>query len=110
MVTAESRTSKHAVSQFDCNVRIQGSCGTSRSTSKGTLTFRLQNDRDGLVPIALEVLVVPNLGANIFSVGALDEKGVEFDLLLTPPALRKGEHAFLVSREVKRMYLVNLVF
>ena len=74
MLTAESRLCQHVVNTAACSVRIKGSCGLSRATSKGTLVFRLRNERDELVAINLEVLIVPNLGASIFSVGALHEK------------------------------------
>ena len=59
--------------------------------------------------INLEVLIVPNLGASIFSVGALHDKGVKLDLLYVPPVLRYGNHAFPISIEVPRMYVVHIV-
>ena len=65
--------------------------------------FRLRNERGELVAINLEALIVPNLGASIFSVGALHEKGVKLDLLSVPPVLRHGNHAFPISTEVPRM-------
>ena len=71
--------------------------------------FRLRNERGELVAINLEVLIVPNLGASIFSVGALHETGVKLDLLSVPPVLRFGNHAFPISSEVPRMYAVHIV-
>ena len=109
MVTAESRLCQHVVNTTACSVRIKGSCGLSSATSKGTLVFRLRNERGELVAINLEVLIVPNLGASIFSVGALHEKGVKLDLLSVPPVLRYGNHAFPISTEVPRMYIVHIV-
>ena len=97
MVTAESRLCQHVVNTTACSVRIKGSCGLSSETSKGTLMFRLRNKRGELTAINLEVLIVPNLGASIFSVGALHEKGVRLDPLSVPPVLRYGNHAFPIS-------------
>ena len=57
----------------------------------------------------LEVQIVPNLGASIFSVGALHEKGVKLDLLSVPPVLRYGNHAFPISTQVPRMYVVHIL-
>ena len=71
--------------------------------------FRLRNKRGELTAINLEVLIVPNLGASIFSVGALHEKGVRLDPLSVPPVLRYGNHAFLISTEVPRVYVVHIV-
>ena len=110
MVTAESRLSTHhVVNQIYCSVRIKGSCGLSSATSKGTVLLRIRNDRDELVPINLEVLVVLNLGASIFSVGALHEKGANLDLLSVPPVLRHDNHAFPISTEVPRVYVFHIV-
>ena len=110
MVTAESRLyTHHVVNQINCSVRIKGSCCLSSATSKGTVLFRIRNDRDELVPINLEVLVVLNLGASIFSVGALHEKGVSLDLLSVPPVLRHDNHAFPISTEVLRVYVLHIV-
>ena len=36
---------------------------------KGTLALRLRDDRGEFVPIHSEVLIVPDLGASMFSVG-----------------------------------------
>ena len=66
---------------------------------QGELVFRLRNERGEMVPISLEVLIVLNLGASIFSVMALHEKGVKLDLSSLPPVLRKGKHAFSISTE-----------
>lgn len=109
MVCTESRLSKHVRDPVDCAVRIIGSCGTSNATKKGTLKFGIRNDKNNVVPVALEVLLVRNLGANILSVGALAEKGVMCDLLSTPPALRNGNHVFPISTAVRRMYVVNVI-
>ena len=90
MVPAESRLCQHAANKIDCSGRVKGSCGLPSATSKGTLACRLRNDRGELVPIHLEVLVVPDLGASAFSVGALHDKGVKLDLLSNAPCLRDG--------------------
>ena len=55
------------------------------------------------------MLIVPNLGASIFSVGALHEKGVKLDLLSVPPVLRYVNHTFPISTEVRQMYVVHIV-
>lgn len=81
----------------------------SSANTKGTLQFGIRNDRNQIVPVSLEVLLVRDLGANIFSVGALKEKGVLCDLMSTPPALRSGKHVFPVSTEIPRMYVVNII-
>ena len=109
MVCTESRISKQVIKLTDWDVRIIGSCGTSNATKKGTLKFGIRNAQDQIIPVALEVLLVCNIGANIFSVGALAEKGVKCDLLSTPPALRHGNHAFPISTAIPRMYVVNII-
>ena len=93
----------------DCDVRIIGSCGTPNATKKGTLKFGIRNVQDQITPVALLVLLVHNVGANIFSVGTLAEKGVKCDLLSTPPALRHGNHTFLIWTAIPRMYVVNII-
>ena len=108
MVTAESRLCQHVVNTTSCSVYIKGSCGRSSATSKGTLVFRLRTEPGELVAIYLEVLI-PNLGASMFSVGALHEKRVKLDLFSVPPVLRYGYHAFPISTEVPRMYVVHIV-
>ena len=78
MVTAESRLSAHhVVTKINCSVRIKGPCGLSSATSKGTLLFRIRNDRHESVPIDLEVLAVANLGASTYNdaVGGVDAAG-----------------------------------
>ena len=109
MVSADSPASQYVVKRSDCNIRIKGSCGMSSANTKGTLQFGIRNDRNQIVPVSLEVLLVRDLGANIFSVGALKEKGVLCDLMSTPPALRSGKHVFPVSTEIPRMYVVNII-
>ena len=109
MVSADSPASEYVVKRSDCNIRIKGSCGMSSANTKGTLQFGIRNDRNQIVPVSLEVLLVRDLGANIFSVGALKEKGVLCDLMFTPPALRCGTHVFPVSTEIPRMYVVNII-
>ena len=108
MVPAESWICQHVTNKIDCDVRVKGSCGLSSATSKGTLAFRAQNDRGELVPIHLEVLIVPDLGASVFSVGALQEKGVKLDLLSNPPVLRHGNAAFPISTKVPRMFVLHI--
>ena len=108
MVTAESRLSTCG-EYTACSVRIKGSSGLSSAAFKGTLVFRLRNERGELVAINLEVLIVPNLVASIFSVGTLHEKGVKLDLLSVPPVLRYGNHAFPISTDIPRMYVVHIV-
>ena len=109
MVCTESRISKQVIKLTDCDERIVGSCGTSNASKKGTLKFDVRNAQDQIIPVALEVLLVRNLGANVFSVGALTEKGVECDLLSTPPALRHGNRNFSISTAIPRMYVVNVI-
>ena len=109
MVSADSRISQHVVDASDCNVPIKGSCGTSSATKKGTLKFGNRNAQDEIIPVALEVLLVRGLGANIFSVGALAEKGLKCDLLSTPAILRHGTNSFPISTEVPRMYVVSII-
>ena len=92
-----------------CSVRIKRSCGLSSVTSKGTLAFQLPKERGGLVAINLEVLIVPNLGASIFPVGALHEKGVKLDLFSVPLVLRYGNHVFPNLTQVPRMYVVHII-
>ena len=109
MVSDEYFISKYVVKKADCSVRIKGSCGTSSETKKGTLKFVLQNAKDQVIPVALEVLLVRDLGASIFSVGALAEKGVKCNLLSTPPVLLHGTNAFPISTEVPCVCVVNII-
>lgn len=91
-------------------VRIKGSCDTSDATKKGALKLWTRNDQDKNGPVALEVLLVRDLGANIFSIDSLAEKGVMMcDLMSTPPALPSGNHTFLISTAVPRTYVVNII-
>ena len=94
MVSDESFISKHMVEKADSSVRIKGSCGKSSTTKKGTLKFGIRNTQDQVIPVASEVLLVRDLGASIFSVGALAEKGVKYNLLSTPSAPMKGQAVF----------------
>lgn len=82
MVPAESRLRQLVDNTIDCSARVKESCGLSSVTSKGTLAFHLRNGRGELVPIHPEVLIVPDLGASVLSVGALQTKGVKLDLLV----------------------------
>ena len=109
MVSDESFISKHVVEKADCSVRIKRSCGTSSATMKGTLKFGIRNAQDQVIPVALEVLLVRDLGVSIYSVGALAEKGVKCNLLSTPPILLHGTNAFPISTEVPRMCVVNII-
>eukprot|EP00752_Nemacystus_decipiens_P002677 g2503.t1 len=109
MVDDESRMSKHVLNPVDCAVRIIGSCGTSSATKKGTLKFGIRNAHNDVVKVALDVLLVRDLGANILSVGALAEKGVKCDLMSTPPALRRGDQSFPISTAVPRMYVMKVI-
>ena len=63
--------------QTDCDGRIIGSYDTSNAIKKGTLSFGVQTAQDQIIPVALEVLLVRNVGANIVSVRVLAEKGVK---------------------------------
>ena len=105
----ESFISKHVVEKAHCSVRIKGSCGKSSSTEKGTLKFGILNAQGQVIPVALEVLLVRDLGASIVSVGALAEKGVKCNLLSTHPVLLHGANDFPISTEVPRMYVVNIL-
>ena len=64
----------------DCDGRIIGSCNTSNAIKKGTLSFGVQTAQDQIIPVALEVLLVRNVGANIVSVGGFAEKGVKNEI------------------------------
>ena len=109
MVCTESRISKQVIKLTDCDVRIIGSCDTSNATKKRTLQFGIRNAQDHIIPVALDVLLVRNLGTNIFSVGALAEKVGKCDLLSTPPALPHGNHTFPISTAILRMYVENIM-
>ena len=78
-------------------MRVKRSFVLSSASSKGTLSFRLRNNRGELVPIHLEVPIVPNAGASVFSVEALHEKGMKLDILPNPPVFRGVNDAFLIS-------------
>ena len=109
MVCTQSRISKQVIKLIDCDVRIIGSCGTVNATKNGTLKLGVRNAQDEIIPLVLEVPLVRNLGANIFSVGALADKGVKCGLLSTPPALRHGSHTFPISTATPLMYVVNII-
>ena len=67
--------------------------------------FGIRNAQDKKIPVAMEVLLVRDLGANTVSVGTLAEKGVKCDLLSTPPVLRHATNYFPISTEVPRMLI-----
>ena len=107
-VPAKSRLYQHVINKIDCDVRVSGSRGISTATSKGTLSFRFRNDRGELVPIHLEALIAPDLGASVFSVGALQQNGVTSNLLSIPQIRRHGNAAFLVSTNVLRIFVLHI--
>ena len=109
MVSTGSQLCQHVVNKIDCCMRIRGSCGVTTARTKSTLAFRARNDGGELVPIHPEVLIVPNLGASVFSVVALHEKGVKLDLMANPPVLRDGNSAFPVSTEYPRMFVLRIL-
>ena len=109
MVPAKSKLCQHVVNKIDCCMRVRGSCGLTTARTKGTLAFREQNDRGKLVPMHLEILTVPNLGAGVLAVGALHEKGVKLDLKANPPVFRDGNSAFPVSTEYPRMSVLPIL-
>ena len=67
--------------------------------------FGIRNAQDKIIPVAMEVLLVRDLGANTVSVGTLAEKGVKCDLLSTPPVLRHATNYFPISTEVPRILI-----
>ena len=101
MVPAESQLCQHVVNKIDCSVRVKGSYGLSNASSKGALRFHLRNDRGKLVPIDLEVQIVPNLGASVFSAGAL--------ILSNPPVLPDGNDVFPIVTGVSRMFVLLIL-
>lgn len=109
MIPAESRHCQHEVNKIDCSVYVEGSCGLPSATSKGTLAFRTRKYRVGLVPTHLDVTIVPGLGASVFSVGTLHDKGVKLDLLCNPPVIRDGNDAFPISTKVPRMFVLHIL-
>ena len=100
MVSADSPISQHVVETSDWNVRIKGSFGTSTATKEGTLKFGTRNAQDKIIPVALEVLLVPR-SEHLFgsSFGR-----IKCDILSTPPVLRRGTTDLPISTEVPRMY------
>ena len=93
-------------------MRVRGSCGVTTARTKGTLAFRVRNDRGELVPIHLEVITVPNFlfsGTNVILVGALNEKGVNLDLMADPPVSRDANSAFPVSTEYPRTFVPRIL-
>ena len=76
---------------------------------KGTPAFRVRIDRGELIPIHLQALIVPDLGACVFSVGALYEKEMKLDLLSNPPVPRDGNGAFPVSTEIPQMFVLHVL-
>ena len=109
MAATGSQLCQHAVNKIDCCMRVRGSCGVTTARTKGTLVFRVGNDRGELVPVHLEVLIVPNSGSSVFSVGALREKVAKLDLMANPPVLRGGNSAFPVSTEYPRMFVLRIL-
>ena len=85
IVPARSQLCQHVVNKIDCSMHVRGYCRVTTARPKGILAFRVRNDQGELVPVPLNVSIVPNLGASVFSVGALNEKGVKPDLTANPP-------------------------
>ena len=94
MVPAGSQLCQHVVNKIDSCMRVRGSCSVTAARTKDTLAFGVRNDRGELVPVHVEVSILPNLGASVFSVGALNEKGEKLDLMANPPVL----HATVTAR------------
>ena len=55
------------------------------------------------------MVVVPNLGASVFSVGALHEKEVKLDLMANSPVLRDGNSASPVSTAYPWMFVLRIL-
>ena len=109
MVATGSQLCQHVVNKIDCCMHVRGSCGVTTARTKGTLAFHVRHDRGELVPVHLEVLIVPNLRASVFSVGALNEKVVKLDLMAYPPVLHDGNSAFPVSTEYPRTFVLRVL-
>ena len=109
MVPAVTELCRHVVNKIDGFMRVEGSCGPTTARTKGTLAFRERIDRGELVPIHVEVLIVPNLGASEFSVGLLHEKGVKLNLMANPPVLRDGNSAFPASAGYPWMCVLRIL-
>ena len=62
-----------------------------------------------MVPLHLEVLLIPHLGASVFPVGVLHEKGVQLGLLFNPPVLRDANNAIPISTGVPRMFALDIL-
>ena len=71
--------------------------------------FKLRTVDERHISVHLEVLIVPKLGADLFSVGALEEKGVRLNLLRDPPVLEFDNKVFPVSKEIKRMFVLPVI-
>ena len=90
-----------------CCIRVRRSCGTPAPRTRGTLAFRLRNDRGELVPVHLKGSVVLNLRVSVFSVRALHEKGVKLDLMANPAVLCHGNSAFPVLTEYPQKVILR---
>ena len=63
-----------------------------------------------MVPIHLEVLRNSYQSRNdVFSVGALNEKGMKLDLLSNRPGLRDGNDAFPISTGNPWMFVLHIL-
>lgn len=79
MFDSDSNLSRHATREARCDIVIHGSCGKTRPRRSGRLDFTVVKTKGKRGRVYLEVLVMPTLGVNLFSVGALKEEGVHFD-------------------------------
>lgn len=68
-----------------------------------------RSTRSELEKISLEVLLVPDLGPNLFSMVAFNEKGVKLDLLHGQPVLRCGGHTCPIRKDMPRTYKLDVI-
>lgn len=103
-IEGDSELGSCITSTTDCRVRAKALCGTSVARKHAKLYFQSRSTHGELVNTGLEALIVPGLGGNLLSVGALKEKGLKFDLLQAQTMLKCGRHAFLICTDGLRIY------
>lgn len=109
MLDSSSPFNKNLKELREYKVRTRGSCGATETNTKGCLYFKLQTVEGCRIPVHPELLRVTKLGADRFSFGTLEEKGIRSKLICDPPVLEFGDETFPVSKEMKRMFIPSVI-
>lgn len=110
MIHGDSNLSRYVTRETRCDIVTHGSCSKTRAERKGRLDFTVTNTKGRRRGVYhLEVPVAPKLGANLLSLGALEEKGARSGSSRSPPVPRCRELEYPLSLHVNRMYPLKII-